>query len=60
MKKTENILQRGYPQENCGKKDQFGTFWCKLTIIITVLGDLKQELPVRKQIRPRPSGFELN
>ena len=21
---------------------------------------LKQELPVRKQIRPRPSGFELN
>ena len=21
---------------------------------------LQQELPVRKQIRPRPSGFELN
>ena len=43
MKKNWKLFAWGYPQESCGKKDQFGAFWWKL-----VLGDLKNENQLKK------------
>ena len=48
MKKNENILQEGTPKKIVGKKDTFGAFWCKLTIIRMILGDLKKRKSVKK------------
>ena len=48
MKKNENILQEGTPKKIVGKKDTFGAFWCKLTIIRMILGDLKKWKSVKK------------
>ena len=43
IKKTENILQGATHKKIVGeKKDTFGAFWCKLTIITMILGDLEK------------------